>query len=601
MGVSKAKAPAQAMGDLLLEILEQRRIVTYFQPIVDLKTADILGYEALSRGPEGHPLHSPMALIEQAENENCLWALEALFRETALATASRLGLNKLLFLNVDPNVVRDPQFISGFTRQSIQNYRLQPENIVFEITERSAIDNFKSFLSAMTHYGDQGYKTAIDDTGAGYSNMSVISKLKPNFIKIDMELVRDVDRDSFKQAIIKSFVWLANLTGSMLIAEGIETLDEARTLSSLGVHAGQGYLLARPAPQLGDVSEGVRLELQHYRDSTSYFHTYTTKYIGEISDNVRAFDQSVNCVDIRNHLHQNDIEGACILQGDTIAGLIMRNRLDAALSAQYGFSLYAHRAIHHLMDREWLCVDFYTPISVVSEMALNRPHANLYDNIIVTRNFRYAGMVSVINLLKHSSEIERSFALELNPLTGLPGNIQINKMLYETITGGQGCSILYIDLDNFKVYNDNYGFQQGDSIIKMTRDVICRCVKAQFQFSSFVGHIGGDDFIAIVNCDPDDCEQLCRQILLQFDAQIQPYFSETDHKRGYMMGRTRARSGEVVAFPLTSMTIAAISGIMQCFETPDQLSYELGRLKNAAKTMDGSNYLIQRVDTARQG
>lgn len=601
MGVSKAKAPAQVMGDLLREVLEQRRIVTYFQPIVDLKTADILGYEALSRGPEGHPLHSPVALIEQAENENCLWALEALFRETALASASRLGLDKLLFLNVDPNVVRDPKFISGFTRQSIQNYRLQPENIVFEITERSAIDNFKSFLSAMMHYGDQGYKTAIDDTGAGYSNMSVISKLKPEFIKIDMELVRDIDRDSFKQAIIKSFVWLANLTGSMLIAEGIETLDEARTLGSLGVHAGQGYLLARPAPQLGSVSESVRLELQHYRDATSYFHTYTTKYIGEISDNVRAFDQGVNCVDIRNYLHQNDIEGACILQGDNIAGLIMRNRLDAALSAQYGFSLYAHRAIHHLMDRQWLSVDFYTPISVVSEMALTRAHANLYDNIIVTRNFRYAGMVSVINLLQHSSEIERSFALELNPLTGLPGNIQINKMLYETITGGQSCSILYVDLDNFKVYNDNYGFQQGDSIIKMTRDVVCRCVKAQFQFSSFVGHIGGDDFIAVVNCAPDDCELLCRQILADFDAQIQPYFNETDLNRGYMLGRARTRSREVVAFPLTSMTIAAISGVMNGFETPDQLSYELGRLKNSAKTMDGSNYLIQRVEPAQQG
>ncbi len=576
-------------------MLERKAVTTYFQPIVDLKTAEILGYEALSRGPEDHPLRSPVALIEQAEHAGCLWALEELFRETALASASRLGLDRLLFLNVDPNVVRDPEFVGGFTRKHIDAYGLQPEKIVFEITERSAIGNFKSFLSAMTHYNEQGYKTTIDDTGAGYSNLSVISKLKPNFIKIDMELVRDVDRDSFKQAIIKSFVWLANLTSSILIAEGIETIDEARTLSSLGVHAGQGYLLARPAPELCELPESLRLEILNYRDATSYFHTYTTKYIGEICENVRAFDQSVHCVDIRNYLHQNDIEGACILRGDGIAGLIMRNRLDAALSAQYGFSLYAHRPIHHIMDRQWLEVDFYTPISTVSEMALNRPHSNLYDNIIVTR-IRYAGMVSVINLLKHSSDIERSFALELNPLTGLPGNMQINKMFHETITGAKSCSILYIDLDNFKVYNDNYGFQQGDSIIKMTRDVICRCIKAQYQFSSFVGHIGGDDFIAVVNCDETACEALCRKILEDFDEQVQHFFTDEDLQRRCMFGRARTKAREVACFPLTSMTIAAITGVMSGFDSPDCLSYQLGKLKNVAKAMEGSNFLIERVD-----
>ena len=108
MSVNKGKPPAPLMGDLLRDVIAHRAIKTHFQPIVDLKNAEIIGYEALSRGPESHPLQSPLALIEQAEQANCVWALEALFRDVALSSASRLGLEKLLFLNVDPNIVRDP-------------------------------------------------------------------------------------------------------------------------------------------------------------------------------------------------------------------------------------------------------------------------------------------------------------------------------------------------------------------------------------------------------------------------------------------------------------------------------------------------------------
>jgi diguanylate cyclase (GGDEF)-like protein len=581
---------------LFNEILQNKSVTTHFQPIVDLRNADIIGYEALSRGPENHPLRSPVSLIEQAVKENSLWKLEVLFREKALTSASKLELKSLLFLNVDPNIVNDPNFSSGFTKQYIQDHGLLPEMIVFEITERSTIDNFKSFRSAMFHYIEQGYKTAIDDTGAGYSNLSVISKIKPNFIKIDMDLVRDIDKDSFKQAIIKSFVWLANLTNSKLIAEGIETMQEARTLISLGVHAGQGFLLGRPSPELIAIDTVIKGDILEFNHSSSLMHSYASKYIGEICEPVEAFEADTLCTDIKQFFTKTDAEGVCIVSNEHIVGLTMKNKLDAALSAQFGFSLHAQKPISRIMDSACLAVDYYTPISTVSELALARQHAKIYDNIVVTRNFKYAGIVSVINLLKHSSDIERSFALELNPLTGLPGNMQINKVLYDTINNGSQCCALYMDLDNFKVYNDAYGFKQGDAIIKMTKDVICRSFKDRYTFSSFIGHIGGDDFLAIVNCSRQECDELCEAIIAGFNQEVLHFLNEEDITRGCIYGKVRNNSKELVAFPLTSMSIAALCGVMSSFETPDRLSYQLSKIKTAAKALGGGRYVIEQVE-----
>jgi EAL domain-containing protein (putative c-di-GMP-specific phosphodiesterase class I)/GGDEF domain-containing protein len=585
-------AEATGSSALLREIIDSKSIVTLFQPIVDLKTMDIIGYEALSRGPKDTPLHSPLRLIEQAEADNCLWMLEELFRERAISSASGLGLKSLLFLNVDPNVVNDPSFTTGFTRQYISDHGLMPEMIVFEFTERSAIENYKSFRAAILHYIGQGYKTAIDDTGAGYSNLSMINRIKPNFIKIDMDLIRGVDRDSFKQAIIKSFVWLANLTNTKLIAEGIETMGEARTLLNMGVHAGQGYLLGRPSPALIDVDPGVKRELAEMNRSAALLHNYSTKYIGEICEPVTAFETDTFCSDIKLYMDGNDVEGVCILSNEHIVGLVMRNQLNALMSAQYGFSLFAHRPIGKAMDSACLTVDYYTPISTVSELALARSHDKVYDNIIVTRNFKYAGMVSVINLLKHSLEIERSYALELNPLTGLPGNAQINKVLYDTIGNGNACCVMYMDLDNFKIYNDAYGFKHGDAMLILAKEVICDAVKRRFSFSSFIGHIGGDDFLAVVNCGGDECDSLCCAIINEFRDKASSLYSREDAERGFLLGRPRS-DRDLERYPLTTVSIAVLCGSMAQFDTPDRLAHELSELKAAVKASGGSSYIIK--------
>lgn len=575
----------------LSEIIEKELIHTLFQPIVNLKNGEVLGYEALSRGPEESSLYSPIHLLEAAKEEDKLWELETIFRKSAINKASCLKLKELLFLNVEPNIIHDKEFQEGFTKSYLIKHHLNPEQIVFEITERSAMSNYSDFENTIRHYKNQGYKIAIDDTGAGYSNFSALSKVKPYYIKIDMGIVRDIDKEPFNQAIISSFVILSKLTNTKLIAEGIETKGELETLIQLGVHAAQGYFISTPSKQLKSISSEIKnLIMVKNKPHASYFY-HTEKYIGEISNVIAPFESSHSCLDIKDFLEKNNVEGTCILNKNEVVGLIMKNHLDATLSGQYGYSLYARKPVSKIMDPNCLTVDYFTPINIVAELAMSRHPSKIYDNIIITKGLKYWGIVSVIELLRQFLEMERNKALELNPLTGLPGNTLINKALSYAIDRNMPNVVLYIDLDNFKAYNDVYGFEKGDRVIQMTKDTIMTCIKSYYQFTHFIGHIGGDDFIAIIECDFEDGKKICQQIINYYSEKIKDHFNIADQKKGYIVARDRNKA--LKQFNLTTISIAGIYGPLNFFSSPDKLAQYMSTVKKKVKEVEKSSYILE--------
>lgn len=246
------------------ELLELERILinedisTVFQPIVSLKDGKVIGYECLSRGPANSPLHAPDKLFNTAVTYHRLWDLELLCRVKAIERARNIGEDKFLFINVDPHILKDEKFKKGFTKEFLAKHNMSPETIIFEITEKTSIEDYKTFKGALENYMEQGYKIAIDDTGSGYSGLKMLVETKPHYVKIDMDLIRDIDKDSFKQELIKCFVSLAAVTRMKLIAEGIETREELLTLIDLGVYAGQGYFLQRPAETFRGISDDIK-------------------------------------------------------------------------------------------------------------------------------------------------------------------------------------------------------------------------------------------------------------------------------------------------------------------------------------------------------
>jgi EAL domain-containing protein (putative c-di-GMP-specific phosphodiesterase class I) len=239
-------------------LLAKKQLRTVFQPIIHLTHGKTLGLEALTRGPILSNFQSPLQLFKYAEEYGSLYTLEKIARELAFENSSQLiKNNEKLFINLSPQVIYDPSFTPGHTISLLKQYKLSPENIVFEITERSAIEDFTAFTKVLHHYRDQGFQIAVDDAGAGYSSLQAISEIQPDYIKVDRSLISKVHENNVKKHILDAFVTFAKKMDSMIIAEGIEMEEELEEVIRLGIDCGQGYYIARPNDPVEAIDESV--------------------------------------------------------------------------------------------------------------------------------------------------------------------------------------------------------------------------------------------------------------------------------------------------------------------------------------------------------
>lgn len=579
----------------LESIIKNKNISTVYQPIVSLLDGTIIGYEALSRGPKNSPMQAPDKLFKAAQVHNKTWELEQLCRIKAIERAANLEKNKHLFINVDPYIFKDEKFKKGFTKEFLAEHNMSPDCIIFEITEKTCIEDYKSFKQALNNYVDQGYKIAIDDTGSGYSGLKMLNETKPHYIKIDMDLIRNVNEDFFKQSLLECFVKLSEATNMKLIAEGIETEEELKTLINLGVYAGQGFFIGRPAGIFLDISNSVKdliIKCNKFKDNLYY--NCQSNSIGEIVREDNPFTSKTHCGVIKEYFDSNDVTGACIVDNEIPVGLIMKHTLDSALATQYGVAIFTKRPVSLVMDSNPLIVDYYTPVNEVSRIAMSRKTENIYDYIIVTTNNKYYGIVSIRSLLNYTTMLECNYARQLNPLTELPGNTVIQNTINNILRTKRSCCILYFDLDNFKIYNDTYGFENGDRILKYTAQLINVKIKSFFPYNGFVGHVGGDDFVSVIDNSIEECEKLCEEIIEEFDKSILNFFNEKDKNNEYI--EAIDRSGKKDKFPITSLSIAGVHGEFNSFPNPEEVGVSVATIKKEVKHIIGSCYLIKPIN-----
>jgi EAL domain-containing protein (putative c-di-GMP-specific phosphodiesterase class I)/GGDEF domain-containing protein len=238
----------------LQRILCNKSIVTYFQPIVYLDGLQVLGYEALSRGPADCGFEGSELLFAFAESTNMLLDLERLCRATALRAAQGNGIDRNLFLNFSAKALQDSHMTPAQLSESVTDLGLNQEHIVLEITERIAIQHWESFRKILHQYRDCGFKVAIDDMGAGYSSLQSIAELEPDYLKFDISLVSNIHENLIKIGLLETLVALSSKINAKVIAEGIESREDYLALRSLGVQLGQGYFFASPSPHLPAVT-----------------------------------------------------------------------------------------------------------------------------------------------------------------------------------------------------------------------------------------------------------------------------------------------------------------------------------------------------------
>jgi EAL domain-containing protein (putative c-di-GMP-specific phosphodiesterase class I) len=248
MAAHARKADQIAVRERLQDIILRERVITAYQPILKLADRTVLGFEALSRGPRGTGLEAADALFGAATENNLLVELDRLCRRRALLSSGRIPSNAKIFVNTLPATIRDPQFRGKALIDFLDRAQVSPDRIVIEITEKLVIENYNLFRETMAYFTDLGMSFAVDDVGAGYSGLESIARLKPNYLKIDIALVRDVHVSLVNREMVKAIIALGNGIGSGVIAEGIHTEEEVTALRDMGVDWGQGYLLARPDP-----------------------------------------------------------------------------------------------------------------------------------------------------------------------------------------------------------------------------------------------------------------------------------------------------------------------------------------------------------------
>jgi EAL domain-containing protein (putative c-di-GMP-specific phosphodiesterase class I)/GGDEF domain-containing protein len=235
-------------AEALRAILAGGRLTTLYQPIVDLEQVSIMGYEALSRGPENTGLSVPEVLFAVSGRIRLSLELDALCLCQAVRNARGFDPTKKLFLNSLSERLENQELARGGLSEAMEESGIEPRNLVLEISERTGIVDFESFGRDLQSIRKQGILIAIDDVGTGYSSLQAISEVQPDFIKVDISLVKNIHQSLIKQELVRSLLRVAARIGAQVIAEGIESEEECRSLRSCGVRYGQGYFFARPAP-----------------------------------------------------------------------------------------------------------------------------------------------------------------------------------------------------------------------------------------------------------------------------------------------------------------------------------------------------------------
>ncbi|HMM21763.1 MAG TPA: GGDEF domain-containing protein [Selenomonadales bacterium] len=572
------------------EVTAEQKAAVCFQPILDLTSGVVLGYEALGRRPRPGPGGMP----GERSAADGAWKPEA--------DLERLCVEKALQLAAE---CRELLFIDLGARSAAELARYGaalPETARF--TDRMVLEipgaGLEAAGAAALLKRHRRWTVAVDSPGLGEIRFASLEKARPEYIRLDSSLIKQAAEDRVKKALITAMVEYAHSIGTKVIAAGIETRCILAMVLEMDIDYGQGLLLAPPAstPQRirTDLIDFIRTKRK--LDSRVTLSGVNDLSIGDIVQYSPATSRKTLVSDVEPLL-TDEYEGVVIQEEGKPIGLLMRNQLYFQLGARYGVALYYQRPVELVMDKQPLIVEATLSLETVSKMVMNRRDtARVYDLVIIVRDGLYLGTVSIMHLLQHLTDLKIRYAANANPLTGLPGNMVIEEKLKAMIAQQIPFSVLYIDLDNFKAFNDKYGFERGDKAIMLTASILDSCLSSHEEANrDFLGHIGGDDFVILAR--PEKAEVICNAIIRDFDREIPNLYAHADRERGYIIMPNRR--GQVESYPIMSISIAVVDNRNRRFENYLEIGEIAAELKKQAKSLPGSVWVGDRRRQSAHG
>ncbi|MDM9626743.1 EAL domain-containing protein [Rhizobium sp. S152] len=558
-----------------------------FQPIVETNTGVAFGYESLMRGQDRIGFNSPLEILDEAHRHDQLLQLEQMVASRALAKFATVPnfANATLFLNLDVRLIPYGERIVESLLHHLKLASIPPSSICFEFSERFDNTSVPEFSALVSLLRKAGFKLAIDDFGVGHGEMKLLCDYPVDYLKVDRHFIADIDGSPRKRHLLKNIVHIAHVLGTRVIAEGIETEAEFVACREFGVDLVQGWFISRPTTHVSELVPSF----PHLQD------------LGKSKRNNQSLDEILirKQIEVLPTVFENDTI-------DSVFEVFRRNPQQAffpvlnANGEPRGILHERHlkEYIYHPFGRDLLKNKVYErTISNFVEMApivgldsdaeqLMAIFANMEGSncLLLTENMRYAGVVSAASLIKVMNEKKLKTAQDQNPLTGLPGNHAIRDFMRDASRDGDDVRhFCYCDFDNFKPFNDAYGFHLGDHAISLFAALMRRYFFAE---RHFLGHVGGDDFfIGVRGWNKEELTEILDRLIGDFHEDVLHLYSDADRAAGRIRGHDRA--GVEALFPLMRCSIGVLElpeGLV--IDDISRVSAAIAQIKAEAKESD---------------
>lgn len=573
-------------------VVRERRLRSVFQPLIDLRSRTFHGYEALIRGPADTALERPDQLFDAARACEQLAAFDQLCARTSIEgfVAQRLGGQ--LFINVTEALFDSGWFSQDSTLRWLHELGTQPSQLVLELLESDLLGEDSRALAEAQKLRELGYGLALDDLGQGFGRFAVWKRLRPRYLKIDRSFTASLADDPFKAAFVQSMLLLADASQSVVVAEGVESERDLLTLREIGVQMAQGYFIARPHAH--PPAEPARVTRQALDKAQPALHALASR--GSIEQSVLGLARRINPVHPNTKLESvlrlletdADLMSVPVVDADGQAlGIINRYVMADRLFRPHVRDLFGNKPCSLVMSRDVLRLEAKSSLQQASDLIADSSYRHATEGVLVTEQGQYRGLLLVGDLLRLVTEFQVQAARYANPLTLLPGNVPLNDCIDRWLREGSRFAAAYLDIDNFKAFNDRFGYRMGDEVILLLADLL----KSRLTLGeSFVGHIGGDDFMALLLSA--HWEHALGQILQDFEDGVRGFFDDrTLVDGGYW---SENRRGDAVFYPIPSLSIGALCVTPGMFDSHRDLSNVLAELKKAAKKLPGNQLFVDR-------
>ena len=529
-----------------------------FQPIIYAQSGKLYAVEALLRNVQDIPNITTIDdLFDLVFSNDYLYEFDLLLREKAIKKFANINIPNLkLFYNLDNRIIYNKNYSSGNTQKILTKYNLSKDKIIFELSEKGTSIEQNALSTMLQRYKQSGYSIAIDDFGIGVSGLKLLYFSEANIIKIDRFFISNIDQDSKKKLFCSSIIDMAHIMGMQVIAEGVETQKEFYTCKDIGADFIQGFLVQKPTKNINEIlpiyNDISNLILDDKREDQN-------KFIDEqFIDKIEPLPVNSSLYDIILHFKKNTDHNFVPIIDDFryFLGIIYESDIKKISYSQYGLSLaqnqnFSTTLLKYLKPA--LSVEMAWGIDKILEM-YNLNFQNSLG-IFITNSDKYLGFINLNSLLTMSYKRNIEIATNQSPLTKLPGNKQIEKFIANSFRNIQinTTHIIYFDFNDFKPFNDIYGFRQGDRAILIFSELL----QKRYPKNSFIAHIGGDDFfVGLTDFTFEDVFELTLDIQNEFKYSAKNLYSNEDKELGYIVSKDRF--GTTRNFNLLSVSCAIV-------------------------------------------